>query len=156
MLRFFLKRRKVKNYISSTRLKINYHLRLGIIAFLFITPLILYFSSIAKEMLLQISFLTQADPVAASQLTSDVQHLMIMFSLAFFIFFCLSLAIILLLEQRVGGPTVAVLKMIDEIKNGNYSYRRKLRKRDELDIIMDSLVDLQTVLQEKEAGKHST
>jgi len=89
------------------------------------------------------------DLVAANYINELVNHLLIVVSLSFFIYFLMSILFVLFVEQRIGGPTVAILKFIEELKKGNYEYKRQLRTGDELETIMQGLQDLQQDLKNK-------
>jgi methyl-accepting chemotaxis protein len=57
------------------------------------------------------------------------------------------LAVAVLLTQRIVGPLHALLKHVEEIKNGNFEYQTHLRKKDELKPLMDALNQLGPHLQ---------
>ena len=57
--------------------------------------------------------------------------------------------------HRMVGPTVAFRRHIEAMKNGDYSSRIHLRKRDAFKEIQDDLNELAALL-EREANKHET
>ena len=71
--------------------------------------------------------------------------------LGFVAFAVASFVFALMVSHRIAGPTVAITACIEELKQGNYDYGRKLRPNDELTLIMDGLHELRAVLKEKES-----
>lgn len=55
----------------------------------------------------------------------------------------------IIVSHRIAGPMFAILKVIDQLKSGDYKIARKLRPSDELVPIMDSLHELATSLEKK-------
>ena len=51
---------------------------------------------------------------------------------SFAIYVVYACLVMLLVSHRVSGPMVAIVDIIDEFSKGNYSYKRPLRKNDEL------------------------
>ncbi|NKB97313.1 MAG: hypothetical protein GKR90_02275 [Pseudomonadales bacterium] len=66
--------------------------------------------------------------------------------LAFFVIYSCIIAIVL--SHRVAGPMTALVDCIEQLKKGNYSYERDLRKHDELRPIHDAIRDLSRSLKE--------
>ena len=56
---------------------------------------------------------------------------------------------IIVLSHRVGGPSVAIIAFINELKKGNYDFHRNLRINDELVPIMTELKELAEILKQK-------
>ena len=94
----------------------------------------------------------QNDAVNAELIYSYIDHLLFVVSVSFFIYFLFTVLFVLFIEQKIGGPTVAILKYIEELKKGNYSYARPLRQGDELENIMAALRELQEELK-KSSGQ---
>ena len=61
----------------------------------------------------------------------------------------------LIICHRVGGPTVAILYTIQQLQDGNYDVKRSLRKRDELQPIQQSLIELADKLRERHGHEAS-
>ncbi len=55
----------------------------------------------------------------------------------------------MLLTHRVSGPMISIVTFIDELKKGNYGFKRKLRRADELVPISESLHELAQLLLRK-------
>jgi signal transduction histidine kinase len=71
-------------------------------------------------------------------------------SLVGFVAFAIaSFTFALLVSHRVAGPALAITKFINELKEGNFEYGRRLRPNDELTVIMDNLHELNEVLKDK-------
>lgn len=144
-----LKRRKISNYISSATLSKRYHYRLMFLSLAFMAVVLWYILQVIKEITEKVSFVAANDAVAAEYIYESVNHLLIVTTLSFIVYFLFSILFVLFIEQRVGGPTVAILKYIEELKKENYDYVRPLRSGDELESIMEALKDLQATLKEK-------
>lgn len=69
--------------------------------------------------------------------------------LGFATFIIFSFTFALIVSHRLAGPAVAICTFIEELKNGNYDYLRKLRSHDELGSIMAKLQELAPILKEK-------
>ncbi len=55
----------------------------------------------------------------------------------------------MVMTHRVSGPMIAIVAFIDELKKGNYGFKRKLRRADELVPISESLHELAQLLLRK-------
>lgn len=143
------KRRKVSNYIANATLSKKYHYRLMVLSIGFMAVVLIYLMQVIKEITEKVSFVAHNDDVAAEYIYESVNHILFITSLSFVVYFLFSVLFVIFIEQRVGGPTVAILKYIDELKKGNYDYVRPLRSGDELESIMEALKELQTTLKEK-------
>jgi signal transduction histidine kinase len=75
---------------------------------------------------------------------------MLYFSIAFLIAtILLNLLYGIFISHRIAGPMFAILKVIENLRNGNYEDQRRLRPNDELGPIMDALHDLAGELKRK-------
>ncbi|XOV88036.1 MAG: hypothetical protein ACFHX7_24275 [Pseudomonadota bacterium] len=84
---------------------------------------------------------------------NDAMFSVIQTTLAGFVLYIIFTSVFaLIVSHRIAGPVVAIVAFIDELKRGNYEYRRKLRPRDELNEIMDGLNELGPLLKERESG----
>lgn len=77
---------------------------------------------------------------------TDVATIALLALAGFVVYACV---LALIISHRVAGPTIAIMACIDEIKKGNYDYKRQLRKGDELQPIIDGLHDLSRALKEQ-------
>lgn len=146
-----LKRRKVSNYFANATLSKKYHFRLMALSFVFMTAVLFYLLHVIREITEKVSFVAMNDEIAAEHIYTSVNHLLLMVTLSFVVYFLFTVLFVLFIEQKVGGPTVAILEYIEQLKKGNFEYNRNLRSGDELESIMSSLKELQTQL--KEAAK---
>lgn len=87
-----------------------------------------------------------------SQITDITFEIAQISMLGFVAFAMASFIFALMVSHRIAGPIVAITAYIQELKNGNYNYGRRLRPNDELTLIMDELHDLNAVLREKDTG----
>lgn len=137
-----LKRRKVSNYFANAKLSKKYHFRLMFFSLLFMASVLYYLLQILREITEKVSFVAVNDQVAAEYIYGSINHLLMVLTLSFAVYFLFTALFVLFIEQKVGGPTVAILKYIEQIKKGNYEYQRELRSGDELESIMAALKDL--------------
>lgn len=61
----------------------------------------------------------------------------------------------MLLTHRISGPMIAIVAFIDELKKGNYGFKRKLRRGDELVPISNSLHELAQLLLRKSTNNQN-
>ena len=78
---------------------------------------------------------------------ADVAQLAFMGFAGFVVYACI---LSLIMSYRIAGPMVAILAYIDELKKGNYTYPRELRKSDELKPIHEGLEELGVALRTRE------
>ncbi|HMN68405.1 MAG TPA: hypothetical protein PKC28_07685 [Bdellovibrionales bacterium] len=139
--------RKLKNYIKTAGLSRGYYLHIfaGGIAFLGI--LLAYASRLLSEVNVVIGTIPDANLAAALQ---DRLFLVAMiFFVSFLAFISTTVFYMIVIGQRIGGPVIAICAFIEELKKGNYEYKRQLRKDDELFPIMEDLQELAQVLKDK-------
>ncbi|MCC6138153.1 MAG: hypothetical protein IT287_05945 [Bdellovibrionaceae bacterium] len=121
----------------------RYHSKLMYLSLFFMSATVIYLLSVFKELTARVQAVSGNDELAAEMLFVSIDHILIVTVSCFFIYFLFTLLFVLFIEQKVGGPTVAILKFIEELKKKNYDYKRNLRKGDELESIMAALKDLQ-------------
>lgn len=136
--------RKAINYVLTAGLSKGYyvHVLLGGIAFLGI--LAAYASKILNEVNLIVATIPDAD--LAALLQERLLTVTTLFFVCFLAFLLCTVFYIIVLSHRVGGPIVAIVHYINELKKGNYDAQRQLRKNDELLPIMLELQDLAKIL----------
>ena len=71
--------------------------------------------------------------------------------IGFGVFILFSFLFALVVSHRIAGPQMAIVAYIEELKKGNYDYKRNLRPHDELSEIMDSLKELAPILKADKA-----
>ena len=97
--------------------------------------------------------LSEGDPVLVfEQITSLLFDVSVSMMIVFVGYALVAFLSAFIVSHQVAGASVAILRYIDEMKKGNYSYQRTLRKNDALVPIMDSLKELSSQLQ-KEKGQ---
>jgi signal transduction histidine kinase len=95
------------------------------------------------------------DYSSQDRITEQIFQIAQVSMLGFVTFAVASFIFALMVSHRIAGPVVAITAFINELKQGNYRYGRKLRPNDELTIIMDGLHDLSAVLQEQQEQQDS-
>jgi signal transduction histidine kinase len=58
-----------------------------------------------------------------------------------------------LITHRIFGPRVPILRMIENLKAGQYGEKKNLRKTDEMKDVMDALNSLSETLKERYPAK---
>lgn len=139
--------RRAVNYIRTAGLSKGYYLHVlaGGVAFLGI--LMAYASKILSEVNMVVA--TIPDAALAASLQDRLMTVAILFFVCFLSFLLCTVFYMVVLSHRVGGPIVAIVHFINELKKGNYDVKRNLRKNDELVPIMLELQDLAKILKEK-------
>lgn len=147
------KQRKLTNLLVIPR----YQLKL---CFYFIFIGLMFFGAvvaISYRKLLQVQELMNDHPLMDFQIQTQINDLMyqiIQFTLMGFVAYVIfSSLFALVISHRVAGPVVAITGFIEQLKLGNYDYRRNLRPHDELTEVMDALKELAPVLKER-TGAH--
>ncbi len=136
--------RRAINYIRTAGLSKGYYLHVFGAGMTFMAILSVY----AFKWISAVSTLTAAitTPELAASLHDQILTAFLLFFVCFLAFILAASFYILVLSHRVGGPIVAIVHYINELKRGNFEARRELRKNDELMPIMDELKDLAQVL----------
>lgn len=144
-------RRRFKNFLVKPTHQISYGYFVIGSSFLFfgVTALLI------RRKLTQIDALLNQGPevmVPGMQLTdlfADVTGTA-MFGFFAYVLFCCVYA--MLISHRVAGPMTAIIDFIGQLQQGNYFYKRELRRHDELKPIHGALQRLAAVLRDKDAG----
>jgi signal transduction histidine kinase len=132
--------RSLSNYISAARRINGYYLQViggGLAA---MTGLLVYSAHVMNDIVLNMSH--DVPPPLLGYLQQRLESVTILFMLIFGLCVCGMILALVVIGQRVGGPTVAIVAYIREMRAGNYDYKRALRKGDELGEIMDELKEL--------------
>lgn len=142
-------RRKYGAVFSRSRQQMRYvFIMFGGGTFAISTFVLIYLYSLRKE-LAQISSVYAVDPVVTEAIRTGLKSAG--FTIAFF---SLVLTVLIftagvIFGQRIFGPMVPIMRLIDELKAGNYSARGKLRKNDEFKDVMENLNDLAAKLEKR-------
>jgi hypothetical protein len=135
-------RRRFKNYLIKPRyqIKFAYHLMAAGCA-MFGTTMILVMRKLAEiDALLHESQVV--DALVRGQISDVYTDINQITLTGFFVYVAFTFIYAMVVSHRVSGPMVSIVAFIDELKKGNYSYKRNLRRRDELAPIMNGLQEL--------------
>jgi signal transduction histidine kinase len=142
-------RRRFKNFLFKPKYQISYGYYVVGSGFLFFGATALL---IQRKMTQIDALLNQGAEVAVSyaQLTDLFADVTGTALLGFFgyVLFCSIYAV--LISHRVAGPMTAIIGFIGQLQQGNYAYKRELRRHDELKPIHTALQRLATILRDKD------
>jgi len=141
-------RRGSGNVFKVAKLRRRYYL------FMLVGGLILsvVFGTLMLDRLREIQTAVGQAGLASEPVLAIYDHLFFTAMLFFFTFIgytAVTTVLVLYLEGRIGGASVAILDVLEKYKEGDYTYDRKLRDGDELAPIMDSIKALGASLQKK-------
>jgi hypothetical protein len=121
-----------------------------IILGLFLMPIVAGFAcQMLWQVMSEISHLHFDDPTMADHLVGELRSVGFLFLSVIILLCLLSVYFVFFLSVRVFGPQVALLRFIEQIKSGNYTPYRKLRKEDQLKEIWQGLQDLAAELKRR-------
>lgn len=89
------------------------------------------------------------DPAVAEHLVHELRSVGFLFLSVIILLCLLGIYFIFFLSVRIYGPQVALLRFIEQLKAGDYSPYRKLRKDDQLKEIWQGLQELAAVLKRR-------
>ncbi len=142
-------RRSLTNFIKTARLSKRYHVSLLFGSLIFVALMTFYFAHTVTGVAARVSALSGQNELNVLSIYSDLNSLFLIFVASMLVYLLWVFIFVIRMEQRISGPNLAILKVIEEIKNGNYDHRRKLRKADELQDIMAALEDLAVSLKRR-------
>ena len=147
------KQRKLRNLLVIPRFQLKlslYYIASGLVFFGAIV-------GIAYQKLMQVRMLMNDNPVMNFDVQNQINDLMfqiIQFTLIGFVAYILfSSLFALVMSHRIAGPVVAITAFIEQLKQGNYDYKRNLRPNDELTEVMAALQELAPILKERQEQK---
>ncbi len=126
-----------------------YYIGVGIMIIISTVGAVFYKMSIVRDIM---NNSVATDFTAQSRITEQVFQIAQISMLGFVAFAIASFIFALMISHRIAGPIVAITAFIDELKQGNYDYPRKLRPEDELTLIMDGLHELRDELKQQDKG----
>ncbi|MCB1692929.1 MAG: hypothetical protein KDI19_09195 [Pseudomonadales bacterium] len=142
--------RKIKNLLVMPRLQFRLFGYYVVTGLLFFGAVVVF----AYQKLLRVQELMNASPemnfdvqIQVNQLMYEVVQVTLF---GFVVYIVLTSVIALIVSHRIAGPIVAITAFIDQLRQGNYDYKRSLRPHDELTDVMDALNDLAPVLKERD------
>ena len=134
-------RRKIGSYIRVDRFKNRKHLYIFFLSLLFLCVFELLAIRMLRDIGAQIAALPDTG-VAMGPIYSSLNVAAMFFFATFLVYVLFAVYFVLYVEKRVIGASVGVLGYIKELIRGNYSQKRKLRKGEELEEIMEALHEL--------------
>jgi uncharacterized membrane protein YqiK len=121
-----------------------------IVAVLFLLPLIAVFAGqLLYTAMTELQALQVSDPNITEHLVHELRSVGFLFLSVIILLCILGIYFIFFLSVRVYGPQVALVRFIDQLKAGNYSPYRSLRRDDQLKEIWKGLQDLAADLKRK-------
>lgn len=86
-------------------------------------------------------------------ITNDIFiHNMVYLSVIYLIYILVLFFFVFKITHRFYGPTVAIDRFIKQMKEGNYSFRLSIRKKDELQNVIQNLNSLAEVLEKRHSS----
>ena len=141
--------RKLKNLIVNPRFQLKLSLYFIACGLIIIGTMI----ALIYERLVTVHSLIRSGELMDFETQTEINEIMFQINeislIGFALFIIISFAFALIVSHRIAGPVVAICEFIEELKQGNYDYSRKLRSRDELGSIMVALHELAPILKEK-------
>lgn len=148
------KQRKLRNLLVTPKFQLKMSLYYIVSGLIFFGAIV----GIAYHKLMQVRALMNDNPIMNFDVQTQVNDLMfqiIQFTLIGFIAYIIfSSLFAIVMSHRIAGPVVAITAFIEQLKQGNYDYKRNLRPNDELTEIMTALQELAPVLKERHEHEH--
>ena len=91
----------------------------------------------------------QLPPATVSHIMSSLMSAFVVIGLASIVLVVCMLVLALYMSHRIYGPLVPIERLVDHLKNGDYTVRAGLRKGDEFKELMEKLNKLAANLQER-------
>jgi hypothetical protein len=139
--------RSLSNFVKKAGLQKGYYLHIMAGGVAFLAILVIYASRLIGELNQVVSSIP--DPVLMASLQDRIFLVSTIFFTSFMAFVISTVFYMIVIGQRVGGPIVAICAYIEELKKGNYSAKRTLRKNDELVPILNDLQELAEILKKQ-------
>ena len=145
--------RRISNFLLTPKfqLKLSYYYMAVGVAIIIATGNVVYYKMMLVQDIMNNSL--ASDFSAQSRITEHMFQIGQASLIGFVAFAIASFTFALLVSHRVAGPALAITKFINELKEGNFEYGRKLRPNDELTVIMDNLHELSDVLKDNYSDK---
>ena len=141
--------RKVSGKLVRPRQQLKYAMILvcgGIMAQSIIIGSVVYFMS---QSIKSITSTYHLDPEVGAVITNAITNSLVLVMLVATAVAMAAILIGIKLSHRIYGPMIPFRRHIDELKDGNFGSRIRLRKDDDLLEIRDALNDLAITLEEK-------
>ena len=145
--------RRISNFLLTPKfqLKLSYYYMAVGVAIIIATGNVVYYKMMLVQDIMNNSLAT--DFSAQSRITEHMFQIGQASLIGFVAFAIASFTFALLVSHRVAGPALAITEFINELKEGNFEYGRRLRPNDELTVIMDNLHELNEVLKDNYSDK---
>ena len=147
-------RRQLKNFVVKPRYQLKFvtwFITGGFVTMVTTVALMNYRLQQIDHLLNSDAAMSVAGHIPVYDALTDITSIALAGFVLFVIYACY---LAILINHRVGGPMIALIAHIDEIRNGNYEYQRKLRKKDELKPVHEALVDLSRTLKQKSEAQN--
>lgn len=95
----------------------------------------------------------QFDPDVTETLSQSLRAALAVTLLGATILSLTTFALGIIMSHRVFGPMIPIKRQIEDLRQGRYSARGRLRQKDEFHDVMDALNDLAASLEEKQKNK---
>jgi len=141
--------RKISNFLLTPKFQLKltyYYIAFGVTVIFSTGSAIFYKMAIVQDIMNNSIATDFSSQTRISEQTFQMAQISL---LGFVVFAMASFIFAMMVSHRIAGPIVAITAYINEMKQGNYNYARKLRPNDELTLIMDNLHELNTLLKEK-------
>lgn len=141
-------RRRLKNFMVQPKFQLKFSSHFILSGLVFVGIVVLFIFNKLKGLQETIGTAEVITIETQSHINRVFVELMTTSLVAFAVFSLVSFVYALVISHRIAGPQVAIIRFIEQMKNGNYDKSSfKLRKHDELKLIMDQLHELADTLQ---------
>lgn len=124
-----------------------------IVVILFLLPVVAIFAGhLLYSVMEEVAALKVEDPNLTANIIHELRSVGFLFLSVIILLSLLGVYFLFFLSVRVYGPQVALLRFIEQLKSGNYSPYRTLRRDDQLKEIWQGLQDLASSLHRKHGG----
>lgn len=138
--------RKIRNYILKPLVQLRYVMILCIWGVLGLS----YIQSIVIESMgkFALEYAGQMN-LPGLEIESAITNAWLIFGVSVLLNCLMSIAFGIYISHRFLGPASVIRSAVKELKKGNYSHRKNLRKGDELDDVMAEVNELAATLEKK-------
>lgn len=141
--------RKLRNLLITPKFQMKYMFYFWVSGLSVLGLFLLFIYRKLTQIRYAVSNSGQVDFELQALVSSTIFEITIYALITLFVFSLVTFFYVIIITHRVAGPMIAIQAFINELKKGNYDYRRNLRKYDELHPIMDSLKELADELKKR-------
>jgi len=125
-----------------------------VVVILVLLPIVAYFAThFMFDIMGQIEKIPFQNPEDGARLVQQLRAAGFLFLSVIIMLCMLSIYFVFFLAVRVFGPQVALVRFIEQLKSGDYSEYRNLRREDQLREIWQALQELAATLRERYGSK---